>query len=123
MKRALSVGAGSLLLLTVGMGGVSSAAAAPQEEGRAQHGSSAPAALQDHRATTEPAARADVRCDHIVNRGKSWSANCRVVRGQHAAWTKCSDGTQIVGRFVGAGYWRFGGNCSGHGTVRNWSVV
>lgn len=61
-------------------------------------------------------------CNNFVNYGTSWTADCRVDYGKSGAWTECSDGSQIYGPSVGPGYWKFGGNCSGHGTVRNWAV-
>ncbi|MFD7626689.1 hypothetical protein ACFV7Q_11760 [Streptomyces sp. NPDC059851] len=69
------------------------------------------------------AAGGSTQCDSFVNHGKKWTANCKVIRGQAAAWTECSDGTEIKGPFVGVGYWKFGGDCSGHGTVKRWKVL
>ncbi|WP_256987440.1 hypothetical protein [Streptomyces sp. BR123] len=78
--------------------------------------------------TAAPAAQSlaesgSTKCDSFVNHGKKWTANCKVIRGQAAAWTECSDGTEVKGPFVGVGYWAFGGDCSGHGTVKHWKVL
>ncbi|MCX5265870.1 hypothetical protein [Streptomyces sp. NBC_00199] len=61
-------------------------------------------------------------CNNFVNYGTRWAANCNVDSGRSGAWTQCSDFTEIRGPLVGRGYWQFGGNCSGHGTVRDWGV-
>ncbi|WP_432096982.1 hypothetical protein [Streptomyces sp. bgisy100] len=61
-------------------------------------------------------------CRDFVNSGKRWKANCRVSSGRSGAYTLCTDGTSIRGPLVGVGYWKFGGDCSGHGKVKRWAV-
>ncbi|MER5866370.1 hypothetical protein [Kitasatospora sp. NPDC002040] len=51
-----------------------------------------------------------------------WNANVRITAGRHGAYTRCSDGTQLFGPQVGPGYWAFGGECYGHGTLSAFSV-
>jgi hypothetical protein len=98
MKRYLAGAAGALLIAAGSLAGASAAGAAP--------------ASPDHVAY----------CDGFVNYGTSWKANCRVDYGRSGSVTVCSDGTRIYGPLVGVGYWVFGGNCSGHGTVSSWAV-
>lgn len=42
----------------------------------------------------------------------SWSADCRVYSGQLRSITYCSNATRY-GAWVGAGYWKFRGDCYG----------
>jgi hypothetical protein len=51
---------------------------------------------------------------HDSNR---WTANVRVDSGRSGAVTRCSDGSVRYGPAQGPGYWIFGGNCSGAGTL------
>ena len=46
-----------------------------------------------------------------------WAANVRVDSGRSGAVTWCSDGSVRYGPAQGPGYWAFGGNCSGAGTL------
>lgn len=97
MKRYLVV-AGSALLFAAG---TTSAVAAP---------------------TGSPSIKHVNYCNNFVNYGTRWAADCNVDSGRSGSYTQCSDFTTIYGPLVGVGYWQFGGNCSGHGTVRNWGV-
>lgn len=49
-----------------------------------------------------------------------WTANVRIDYGSSGAWTHCSDGADVYGPAQGPGYWLFGGNCYGHGTITNY---
>lgn len=49
-----------------------------------------------------------------------WNANVRIDYGRSGAWTHCSDGADVYGPAQGPGYWLFGGNCYGHGTITNY---
>ncbi|MDF3289755.1 hypothetical protein [Streptomyces silvisoli] len=49
--------------------------------------------------------------------GVSWNADVFVDYGQSGAYTKCSDGSVHYGPAVGQGYWAWGGNCNGYGTI------
>ena len=47
-----------------------------------------------------------------------WGADVRITSGEYGAFTTCSGlSTPIYGPLVGPGYWIFGGNCTGHGTL------
>ena len=46
-----------------------------------------------------------------------WEADVRVDSGRSGAVTWCSDGSVRYGPAQGPGYWIFGGNCSGAGTL------
>ena len=49
-----------------------------------------------------------------------WNANVRIDYGRSGAWTHCSDGADVYGPAQGPGYWLFGGNCYGHGTITDY---
>ncbi|GAA0315234.1 hypothetical protein ACKI1I_21465 [Streptomyces turgidiscabies] len=128
MKRYLVVAASSLLFAA----GTTSAVAAPT--GAAEPTSSVRAAepmrlpagpvkiVKGDGSEGGPSVKHVNYCNDFVNYGTRWAANCNVDYGRSGAWTQCSDFTEIRGPLVGPGYWQFGGNCSGHGTVRDWGV-
>lgn len=46
-----------------------------------------------------------------------WNASVRIYSGDLGAVTYCSDGSVHYGPTIGPGYWAFGGNCYGYGTL------
>ncbi|MET8993603.1 hypothetical protein [Amycolatopsis sp. Hca4] len=108
MKRAGAAVLGAGALAAAGLLGAGTASAADLPKG------------------THSAVSGQATTDHVQSwvttfyDGSRWEANVRVDYGRTGAWTHCSDGADIYGPAQGPGYWIFGGNCYGHGTITNY---
>ncbi|MBW8486438.1 hypothetical protein [Actinomadura parmotrematis] len=60
--------------------------------------------------------------DSVWHNAYEWTANVRIDSGSNGAWTECSDGSVHYGPRVGPGYWKFGGNCYGYGTLTDFGI-
>ncbi|WP_141578634.1 hypothetical protein [Actinomadura sp. WMMA1423] len=60
--------------------------------------------------------------DHVWHNTVYWTANVRIYSGRYGAYTRCSDGSTRYGPLQGPGYWKFGGNCLGAGSLTGFGV-
>ncbi|WP_067830855.1 hypothetical protein [Actinomadura kijaniata] len=60
--------------------------------------------------------------DSIWHNNVAWGANVRVTSGSYGAYTTCSNGRTHRGPRQGPGYWIFGGDCRGIGTLVDFGV-
>ncbi|WP_370969949.1 hypothetical protein [Amycolatopsis sp. cg9] len=110
MKRAGAAVLGAGALLAIGLAGATPASADELPKGVHSALGSTGGAQADHVQTWVTT--------HIDS--DDWTANVRIDYGRSGAWTHCSDGSDIHGPLQGPGYWAFGGNCYGHGTITNY---
>ncbi|MFM9611643.1 hypothetical protein DF268_27000 [Streptomyces sp. V2] len=119
MKRYLVLAASALLFAA----GTTSAVAAPTDAAaKPMQAPTGAVKIVKGDSSASPSVKHVNYCNNFVNHGTWWEADCNVDYGRSGSYTQCSDFTQIWGPLVGVGYWHFVGNCSGHGTVRNWGV-
>jgi hypothetical protein len=128
MKRYSVPAAGLLLVLVGASAAVAAPASAMPVESAPSATTAQPRQVPDGPVVVTqggngaPSIKHSNYCNNFVNYGTSWRADCNVDYGSSGSWTQCSDGTEIWGPLVGPGYWVFSGDCSGHGSVRDWGV-
>jgi hypothetical protein len=111
MKRTGAAVLGAAALVAVGLAGAGTAAADEAPKGATHSVLNGPGGVLTDHVQTWVTTHYD---------SDDWTANVRIDYGRSGAWTHCSDGSDIHGPLQGPGYWAFGGNCYGHGTITNY---